>query len=476
MTKSNIQEDFLYQQVADRIGQLIQQGTLKTGDKLWSVRVLSKEQGISMSTAYQAYTQLEARGLIESRPKSGYYVKFCKLQFPALPSVTKPEPVEKEIGLSEMIASVFKDIASEEVIQFSVGAPASELLPAAKLDKAMIHAMRSSKHHGINYEHIQGNLNLRNQIARLAFNWSGNISSEAVVVTNGCMEALNISLRAVTKPGDTVAVESPTYFGILQALENLGLKVVEIPTCPKYGPELDFLEDALRKFNIAACVFVPNFNNPLGSCMPDRKKQELVQMLAQRGIPLIEDDIYGEMYFGEHRPKTCKTYDTEGLVIQCSSFSKSLAPGYRIGWVIPGRWTKKVLHNRLIHSVSSPTLQQAAIAHFLENDRYELHLKRLRKALHTQCLRYLQTIQAYFPKDIHISQPEGGFVFWIELPPGTNAFHLYQQAIRQGISFAPGQIFSVQGKYTNCMRISFGRPFDAQVEHGIEKLGQLMRG
>lgn len=475
MTKSNVQEDFLYQQVADRIEQMIRQGALKTGDKLLSVRMLSKEQGISMSTAYQAYTQLEARGLIESRPKSGYYVKFHPTKIPPLPRVTKPEPIENEISLSEMIASVFKDIASDAIIQFSVGAPSLDLLPTAKLNKAVMHALRDSKHHGINYEHIQGNPELRAQVARLAFNWQGTINPDEVVITSGCMEALVTCLKAVTKPGDTVAVESPTYFGILQALESLGLKALEVPTCPEWGPELDFLEDALRKFNISACVFVPNFNNPLGSCMPDDRKCELVEMLYKYNVPLIEDDIYGEMYFGEHRPKTCKSFDTEGLVMQCSSFSKSLAPGYRVGWALPGKWTKQVTHNKLIHSISTPTLQQAAISYFLENGRYELHLKRLRKALHTQFLRYLQAIQEYFPCEICISRPEGGFVLWIELPECINSFDLYRQAIKRGISFAPGQIFSTQGKYCNFMRISFGRPFDDHVERGIEVLGGLVK-
>ncbi len=468
-------EDFLYQQVADRLEQLIRQGTLKTGDKLLSVRMLSKEQGISMSTAYQAYTQLEARGLIESRPKSGYYVRFNPVKTPPLPRISKPEPIEKEISLSEIIASVFKDIASDAIVQFSVGAPSLELLPAAKLNKAIVHALRDSKFHGINYEHIQGNPALRNQVARLAFNWQGNVSPDDVVITSGCMEALVTCLKAVTKPGDTVAVESPTYFGILQTLESLGLKALEIPSCPEWGPELDFLENALRKFNISACVFVPNFNNPLGSCMPDDRKQALVQILYQYNVPLIEDDIYGEMYFGEHRPKTCKTYDTEGLVLQCSSFSKSLAPGYRVGWAIPGKWTQQVTHNKLIHSISTPTLQQAAIAYFLENGRFELHLKRLRKTLHTQCLRYLQAIEEYFPGEIRVTRPEGGFVLWIELPENINSFELYRQAIQRGISFAPGQIFSPQGKYCNFMRISFGRPFDDNMARGIETLGTLIK-
>lgn len=475
MNHYKVQEDFLYQQVADRIEKLIQQGLLKTGDKLLSVRMLSKEQGISMSTAYQAYVQLEARGLIESRPKSGYYVKFNPKKTPPLPEVTKPAPIEQEVSICEIITSVFKDIASDAIMQFSLGAPAMELLPAAKLNKAITHAMRKSKYHGINYEHIQGNPELRNQISRLAFNWQGNINPDEVIITSGCMEALIISLKAITKPGDTIAVESPTYFGIWQTLESLGLKAIEIPTCPEWGPELDFLENTFRKFKISACLFVPNFNNPIGSCMPDDRKRELVELLYKYNVPLIEDDIYGEMYFGTQRPKTCKTFDTEGMVMQCSSFSKSLAPGYRVGWVLPGKWHQEVFRNKLINSISTVTLQQSAIAWFLENGRYELHLKRLRKALHTQSLRYTQAIQEYFPQEICVSRPAGGFVLWLEMPKQIDSFDLFRKAIQKNISFAPGQLFSTQNRYRNFMRISFGRPFDEHVERGMETLGELVK-
>src|SRR5258708_37280034 len=246
--------------------------------------------------------------------------------------------------------------------------------------------MRASSHHGIQYEHIQGNRELRRQIAKQAFNWGGKISEEEVVVTAGCMEALVMCLKAVTKPGDTVAIESPTYFCIFQVIESLGLKAVEIPTDPVTGVDIAYLAKTIKKFPIAACVFVPNFNNPLGSCMPDEKKKQLVELITTHKIPLVEDDIYGELYFGKHRPKTCKSFDKKGWVLQCSSLSKSLAPGYRIGWILPGRFAEKVLRTKMMHTVTGTTITQQAIAHFLSIGCYEYHLKKLRKALHTQCL------------------------------------------------------------------------------------------
>ena len=470
-----LKEDHKYMQVAEGIEQMIHGEILQIGDKLPSVRVLSEEYGISMGTAFQAYYHLEGKGLIEARPKSGYYVRFNNKRFPGLLTVTNPEPVANEVSTAEMIANVYRNITAEDVINFSLAAPQIELLPAAKLNKSVVHALRSSKYHCLNYEDIQGNLELRKQVAKLSFNWSGKVSAEDVIITAGCMEALVMCLKAVTNPGDTVAIESPTYFGIFQVMESLGLKAMEIPTDPKTGVDLNFLEKAIKKFKIKACVFVPNFNNPLGSCMPDENKKELVQLITKYEVPLIEDDIYGELYFGKYRPKTCKSFDKEGWVLHCSSISKSVAPGYRVGWCIPGKFFEKVKMLKMMHTVSGTTLTQVAMAHFLSIGRYEYHLKKLRKALHTQCLRYVQGIVQYFPADIKLSRPEGGFVLWVEMNKEVNAYKLYQEAMKHNISIGPGQIFSANGDYRNCIRIGYGHKYGDKVEYGLKMLGNLIK-
>src|SRR5580692_2481687 len=321
-------EEPLYLQVAEGLEKLIGNETLRIGDKLPSVRMLSEEYGISMGTAFQAYYHLEGKGLIESRPKSGYYVRFNLRRMPGLPRIAEPELVAEEVSVQDIVASA-------------------------------------------------------------------------------CMEALATCLKATTKPGDTVAIDTPTYFGIFQAIESLGLKALEIAADPVTGIDPDHLANLIRKFPVKACVFVPNFSNPLGSCMPDEKKADLVKLITRHRIPLIEDDIYGEMYFGRHRPRTCKSFDEDGWVLYCSSLSKSLAPGYRIGWTLAGRFTQRLVQIKMMHTVSGTTLTQQAMAHFLSIGRYEYHLKKLRKALHTQCLRYLQGIMQYFPKGTKVSRPLG---------------------------------------------------------------------
>ena len=467
-------DDHLYLQVAGGLEKMIAEEILRIGDKLPSVRLLSEEYGISMGTAFQAYYHLEGRGLIESRPKSGYYVRFNH-RFPQLPDQVKPDTGSHEVSIKQMITSIYGDIVAKDVINFALAVPDLSLLPSAKINKSVLHALRNSTNNCINYENPQGNTELRQQVAKLAFNWGGKIKPDEIVITNGCLEAVMMCLKAVTNHGDTVAVECPTYFGIYQSIENLGLKVVEIPSDPTKGLDLGSLQKALKKYSIKACVAVPNFNNPLGTCMSDENKKKLVDIITQHNIPLIEDDTYGELYFGKNRPKACKYYDTKGLVMYCSSLSKSLAPGYRIGWTIPGKFFDQVKQIKRIQNISSPSLTQAAMAHFLKNGRYEYHLKNLRKALHTQSLRYMQSIIQYFPADTKISRPTGGFTFWIELNEKVDSFKLRTEAMKHKISIVPGKIFSASIDYSNYIRISFGKPWSEDVDYGLMLLGKLIK-
>lgn len=469
-------DDHLYLQVAEGLEKMIADEVLRIGDKLPSVRMLSEEYGISMGTAFQAYYHLEGRGLIESRPKSGYYVRFNYRRFPELPKTKmQPELHSHEVSVKEMIKSIYTDIAAKDVTNFALAVPDASLLPAAKLSKSVVQALRNSTYHCVNYELTQGNIELRQQISKLAFNWGGKINPDEVIVTSGCLEGIMVCLKAVTNYGDTVAVETPTYFGINQAIESLGLKVVEIASDPVEGVDLDYFQKAIKRSKIKACVFVPSFNNPFGSCMSDENKKKLVDIITRHNIPLIEDDIYGELYFGRNRPRTCKYYDTKGLVMYCSSISKSLAPGYRIGWVIPGKFFDEVKQIKRIQNISCPTITQAAVAHFLKHGRYEYHLKTLRKALHTQSLRYVQAIIKYFPADTKVSRPHGGFILWLELNKKVNAFRLRTEAMKHNISIVPGKIFSSGSNYANCIRICFGKPWCKEVDEGLMTLGKIIK-
>lgn len=468
-------KDLLYLRIARNIEQKILNEVLKVGDKLPSIRMICREHGVSMSTAQFAYHELEKKSLIESRPQSGYYVSNSFRRKLAIPETSRPSWRTPVRQISDVFASVYNNAADPSFTMFSMGIPSEQLLPLAKLRKSMIESVRQLPGEGTQYQAVSGSERLRRQVARWSFSWNGNLSEDDLVVTNGCMNALAYCMMAIASPGDTIAVESPCFFGILQLAQSLGLKVLELPTNARTGVELDALKKAVVQNKIRCCLLVSNFSNPLGSCMPDDHKKEVVRMLEQYGVPLIEDDLYGDIYFGDHRPTCCKSYDESGNVLWCSSVSKTLAPGYRVGWVAPGKFREKIVQMKLFHSLSSPTITSAIIADFLENGRYESHLRKLRRALHANYLQYVRVVGEHFPEETRISRPQGGLSLWIELPGSVNTLELYNTALRQKISIAPGMMFSLQSQFDHCMRLSFGIPWNVKTEASLRQLGKLVK-
>jgi DNA-binding transcriptional MocR family regulator len=475
-TLTNGKNEHLYLNIADGIERQIMDEVLNIGDKLPSVRLLSKEHEVSVSTVLQAYYHLEGKGLIESRPQSGYYVKFNPAKFPQKIEKSNPPLSAKNKNVEAIISEVYDDFSKPGIVRFSLSVPAPEILPLAKLNKAMIQAMRELPDNGTSYEAIQGNALLRRQIARWSPQWGGELKAEDIVTTAGCMNAISYCLMALTKPGDTIAVESPVYFGTLRFAQSIGLKVVELPTDPDTGVDPDDVKKALEKHNIKACFFVTNFSNPLGYCMPDEQKEALVKLLSRHGVPLIEDDLYGDVYFGKKRPRSCKSFDEEGNVLWCGSVSKTLAPGYRVGWCAPGKYIDKVKRLKLYHSITSATTQQAAIANFLATGRYEHHLRKLRQTLHANSLNYIRTIGEHFPEGTKMTNPQGGFILWLELAKNIDTYQLYQEAMLHKISIAPGSMFTLQDRYRNCMRLSYGMHWKPEMERALKKLGGLVKG
>lgn len=470
-----MKKESLYLRISKSMEHQIQRNVLKVGDQLPSIRTVCREHGVSMSTALQAYYDLMGKGLIESRPQSGYYVSYSHRKFPAPPETSNPVSALGPGETTGLIARVYSELGSRHNLSFSLGVPDPELLPVAKINKAMVSAMRNLPAGGTSYDSIQGSSKLRRQIARGAFSWEGRLDEGDLVTTAGCMNALAYSLMALTEQGDTIVTESPVYFGVLQLAQSLGLNVLELPTNPITGIEIDALKKALETKTVKLCLLTSNFSNPLGSCMPDEHKKEVVRLMEKHNVPLVEDDLYGDVYFGHHRPKSCKTYDESGIVLWCGSVSKTLAPGYRVGWVAPGRFKDQVIRTKLYHSVSSVTLTQEAIGNFLETGRYENHLRRLRSTLYANSLQYLRVIGSSFPEGTKVSRPQGGFLLWVELPKQVDTVKLYEWALRYKISIAPGRMFTLQQQYSNCIRLSYGLLWNQEVEAALRTLGKLAK-
>lgn len=464
----------MYEEVAAQLTAMIEASTFQTGDRLPSVRQLCRQMQVSMSTVMEAYRLLEDQGRVEVRPQSGHYVCAYSNTLPKEPTRSQPASTPSPVSLNQLTRRLLRDAENPALVPFGAAIPNGALLPVEKLHRAYMTVARREGEILTRYCVSPGCLPLRTQIARRMLTAGCALAPEQIVITSGCQEALTLALRATCRAGDTVIVESPTYFNILQLMETLGLRALELPTDPREGICLAPLQDALRDHPVRACLLQSNFSNPLGSKMPKENKRELVSMLARHDIPLIEDDIYGELYFGQERPDVAKAYDRKGLVLLCSSFSKTLSPGHRIGWIAAGRFQDEVERLKLASTVATATPMQYAVAEFLANGGYDHHLRRVRREYARRVAEMGQAVGHCFPSGTRVSRPQGGFVLWVECPPSVDAIQLYDLALQAGMSLAPGPIFTAQDHYQNCLRLNAAY-WSPQTAAALETLGQLAR-
>jgi len=462
-----------YERYAAEISELIRTQALRPGDRLPSVRQAGASRRISASTVFEAYYLLEARGLVQARPRSGYYVNAPRQPVQAEPLIAPPAPQSTRVEISDLVFEVLGSTRQFEVVPLGSAFPSPALFPLDKLARSLTPAMRRLDARRMVQDLTRGDERLRQQI-NLRYGVEGmGVNPAEIVITNGAMEALNLCLQAVTQPGDVVALESPTFYAALQALEHLKLRAVEVATHPRHGVDLASLAEVLQRHPVKACWFMPNFQNPLGSLMPDASKQALVELLARHAVPLIEDDVYGEMYFGLRRPLPAKAYDRSGLVLHCSSFSKCLAPGYRVGWVAAGRFAEKIQRLKLMSTLATAIPSQMAISDYLEGGGYERHLRQLRQSLVAQQALALELIARHFPPGTRVTRPQGGYFLWLELPPEVDALALHRLALAQRISIAPGHLFSADRRFSHCLRLNYGHPGDARFEAALKTVGAL---
>lgn len=461
----------LYEQVADAVAKLIREGVLRPGDKTPSLRAVREQHGVSLSTAVQAFVELEARGLVEARQKSGFFVKAPSAV--VLPELPRPPRVPMAGSLGNMHASLFDAVASSNLVALGGAVPGADMLPTLRLNRLLADKARRAGARGVMYDLPPGADALRRQISKRMMKSGAVVAPADIITTCGATEALMLCLRAVTKPGDVVAVETPTYFGILHVLEALALQALEIPTDPQQGMKLAVLERVLKTQRVDACLAMPSFCNPLGAVMPEENRQRLVALLREREIPLIEDDVFGELPFGAKRERSCKAFDEAGLVLFCSSFSKTLAPGYRVGWMVPGRFYHAARMAKLTQTLATPTLPEMAIAGLLAEGGYDRWLRGVRSQYQQNVERMRRAVLEQFPAGTAVSDPQGGFLLWVTMPAGVDALELYERALAKGISIAPGHLFSLEQRYPNCIRLSCGERWGPRIAGAVRTLGEL---
>lgn len=468
-------ESPLYLQIAEQVIEGIGSGKLRSGERLPGVRPISRAYGVSLATAVAAYRYLERENIIEARPRSGFFVKHRFSESLQQPEQSRPRQWPTPVTGQQRVMQVIEASHEPGLLHLGAAVPDPDLLPLKAIQRALASAARHPLATRGGYEFPPGFSGLREPLAARLQQLDCRVSAEEIVITNGGQEALMLALRTLCQPGDIVALESPAFYGLLQIIDALGLKALEIPTHPDSGISLDALQLAIEKWPIKVCVVVSNFSNPLGCVMPDSHKQQLAQMMEKAGIPLIEDDIYGDLSFDSSRPGTIKRHDVSGNILYCSSFSKTLSPGLRVGWLCPGRYLEAVKYQKFIHSCASPTVPQIAAGQLLASGDYDRHIHRMRGELYRSVMRMRERLCHHLPSGTRITLPKGGFVLWVELPPNVDSLALAQLALAEGVSIAAGPLFSASEKYRNFMRISCACPWSDQVELGLATLGRLAR-
>ncbi len=466
----------LYEAVADRVAWLIDNETLRPGDRIPSVRKMRAQMGVSISTVMQAYRLLEHRGIVEARPQSGYYVRRSAGKTLEEPTAARPKKAPRKVNIASLSYSLMEKLNNPAFVKLGAAVSDIEEMPVTALNRMMGRVLRNHPNAAHVYDGPMGCERLRVEIARRMLDAGVAVGPEEIVTTCGATEALYLALLSVTEPGDTVAIETPTYYGILEKLESLHLKSLEMPTDPRDGIDVGAVDRAMAERRIQAVVTVSNFGNPLGSRMPEDRKKALAEGAAKWGIPIIEDDIHGELFFEGRRPRAVKAYDVDDGVIYCSSFSKTISPGCRAGWCIAGRYLEGVVRRKLAITHSSPTPTQMAVAAYLRSGVFDRHLRRIRKFYRTQVDCVTRAVGRYFPEGTRASNPQGGHVLWVEMPEGIDSLGLHDEAARRGISVAPGPLFSPIGQYRNCVRLNCGIAWTPAVEAAVKVLGELAKG
>jgi len=464
---------YKYEQIVHKVIHLIEYGTFRPGNSIPSVRQMSIQEKVSITTVLQAYYILEAQGYIKAHPKSGFYVNSILPGDYPEPDVSSPGSDPTRVSIRELIMMVLSEHLNTRLVHLGVAYPNTKLLPTEKLNRNLVRIGHRIGGESVQYSIPLGEESLRVQIARRLLEAGCAVVPDEIVITSGCSEAITLCLRAVCSPGNTVAVDSPISFDALRCLEALGLRVLEIPTHPRTGMRLDALRRAIEHQKIDACLTISNFNNPLGSCIPDEKKKEMADLLGKYEIPLIENDIFGEIYFTETRPRVVKAYDRKGLTMLCSSFSKDLCPGYRVGWVVPGRFKEEIEWLKYTSSLATTKLPQLAIAEFLASGSYDPLLRRIRK-IYAQNLSALSVVvKRYFPDETRVTRPSGGFLLWVQLPDFVDSLKLYRSALQKNIAITPGYLFSATQNYKNFIRLNAAN-WSEEAEEAVKCLGEII--
>ena len=467
--------DPLYARLASDFRRQIDGGVLRVGDKLPSIRALGRGRRVSAATVMEAYLRLERDGYVRARDRSGFYVTQPPSSALPQPRVAGELVPPAPVGISQLVAEVLRQTGDRKLVALGVSTLGPTILPTARLNRAFRRSLTKHPLHSARYAGLRGHLSLRRQIARRALASGTACDADDIVITSGGMDGLNLALRAVAEPGDVVAVESPTYFGVLQAIESVHLRAIEVPADPRTGFDLELLERAIRRHRVKAVLSMTTCQNPQGTVMSDDAKAELVALTARHDVPLVEDGVYAEFVYDETMRRPAKAFDRKGLVLFCGSFSKVIAPGLRVGWMETGRFGDRVEALKGVTSLMTSSLPQLAVNELLESGFYDRYIKRVRLLCADQVSRYTQALSDAMPPGTRMTRPAGGNLVWVQLPKGVDGTRLYERLLEQGIGIFPGEIFSAGAKHRGFVRIGCGMAWSPAIERAVGVIGRTCR-
>lgn len=467
----------IYETLADKIESRILAGSINAGEKLPSVRELSLKEEVSPSTVVQAYELLLSRGLIETRPRSGFFV--LRVASPRINQSKKTSSFipQSHLNPDELIKALRLAVHDPKIFPFGAASPLPDYYPTKTLNRLIQKVLRNEPALMSEYRFPPGSPELRELIAERYSRFGLKVSGDDIVTTAGAIESISLTLKTIANPGDVIAVETPCYFGILQLVRSMKYKVLEIPIDPEKGLLPEKFEEAIKKCSdIKALVTIPNFSNPLGSLMPDENKERIVQLAEKANIVLIEDDIYGDLYFQDHRPRPLKAFDRKDTVVTCGSFAKTVSPAFRVGYVISKKFASDIMFHRTAFTSGVTALGEEVLTTFLDSDYLEKHLRFLRSSYKTLIAQYSHAVLSHFPEGTKISHPQGGFVLWIQLPQKFDMRDVQKVALEHSISIAPGTIFSASNKdYVNYMRLNCAIPMNQHSMKNLQKLTKVIK-
>ena len=467
-------QDTLYLQIARTLATSIRTGVLARGERLPSLRDLAAQHGVSLSTAVQAYRALEDMRLVETRPRSGFFVA-ARPPRPLEPEPTQPPADSRAVDIDTLAAHTLRFAHQEGYISFGAAAPGNDLFSEERIRRTVVRAAQRHRAVLCEYPLSSGHEVLRRAIARYALRLGCQLQPRDIVATNSCLESITLCLRAVTQPGDVVALESPTYFGFLEILQSLHLRALEIPTHPRDGLSLDALELALDTQPVKALLISPTLSNPMGGSLPMAERKRLARMVASRGIAMIEDVLHNDLAEQEDKRRAVRSFDPTGQVMLCGSFSKTIAPGLRVGWVEAGRWTDAVRRMKMATSGAQTTFVELAMAELLSHTGNEAGLRQMRHTIAARVDEARRLVAGSFPKGTRVTDPAGGYILWVEMPRDVDSQALFTAALAERIAIAPGTMFSASDRYRHCIRLGVGGRWDDAQRHALMRVGALAR-